>query len=59
MTSSFSSNQQAPRPRHHVLRTDGETIDWANVAVETVVMMRLQGAPAASKASQGDPPAKG
>jgi len=26
-------------------RNDGEAIDWANVAVETTVMLRLQEAP--------------
>jgi hypothetical protein len=26
-------------------RSDGEAIDWANVAVETTVMLRLQEAP--------------
>jgi hypothetical protein len=26
-------------------RSDGEAIDWANVAVETTVMLRLQQAP--------------
>jgi serine/threonine protein kinase len=38
MTSSTPSTPQAPR-------NDGEAIDWANVAVETTVMLRLQEAP--------------
>ena len=33
-----STTPQAPR-------NDGEAIDWANVAVETTVMLRLQEAP--------------
>jgi hypothetical protein len=31
-------------------RNDGEAIDWANVAVETTVMLRLQKAPPVDKA---------
>jgi hypothetical protein len=38
MTSPISSTPQAPR-------TDAAPIDWANVAVETTVMLRLQEAP--------------
>ena len=38
MTSTTPSSPQAPR-------NDGEAIDWANVAVETAVMLRLQEAP--------------
>ena len=38
MTSATPSTPQAPR-------SDGEAIDWENVAVETTVMLRLQEAP--------------
>ena len=38
MTTPTPSTPQAPR-------SDGEAIDWANVAVETTVMLRLQEAP--------------
>lgn len=38
MTSPTLATAQAPR-------SDGEAIDWANVAVETTVMLRLQQAP--------------
>jgi hypothetical protein len=38
MTSTTPATPQAPR-------SDGEAIDWANVAVEATVMLRLQEAP--------------
>ena len=38
MTSTTPANRQAPR-------SDGEAINWENVAVETTVMLRLQQAP--------------
>ena len=38
MTSTTPATPQEPR-------NDGEAIDWANVAVETAVMLRLQEAP--------------
>jgi hypothetical protein len=38
MTSTTPATPQEPR-------SDGEAIDWANVAVETTVMLRLQEAP--------------
>ena len=38
MTSTTPATSVAPR-------SDGEAIDWANVAVETTVMLRLQDAP--------------
>jgi hypothetical protein len=38
MTIPIPSTPPAPR-------SDGEAIDWANVAVETTVMLRLQEAP--------------
>ena len=38
MTSTTPATPQAPR-------SDGEAIDWENVAVETTVMLRLQEAP--------------
>ena len=38
MISTTPSTTQEPR-------NDGEAIDWANVAVETTVMLRLQEAP--------------
>lgn len=59
MTSGFSSNQLPPRSASQDPRTDGQAIDWDNVAVETAVMLRLQKAPPATRASQGKPPAKG
>ena len=34
-----------PPSTAHAPRNDGEPIDWANVAVETTVMLRLQEAP--------------
>jgi hypothetical protein len=40
-------------------RRDGEAIDWANVAVETAVMLRLQEAPPVAAAREGKPQAKG
>ncbi len=50
MTSTTPSTPQAPR-------NDGEAIDWANVAVETTVMLRLQAAPpvAAARSKQRQP----
>jgi hypothetical protein len=43
-----------PTPAAPSPPTDGEAIDWANVAVETAVMLRLQDAPpvAAAQARQ-------
>jgi hypothetical protein len=38
MTSTTPATPQPPR-------SDGEAIDWANVAAETTVMLRLQEAP--------------
>ena len=38
MTSTTPATPQEPR-------SDGEAIDWANVAVEATVMLRLQEAP--------------
>ncbi len=38
MTSTTPATPQAPS-------SDGKAIDWANVAVETTVMLRLQEAP--------------
>ena len=38
MTSTTPATSEAPR-------TDAAPIDWANVAVETAVMLRLQEAP--------------
>jgi hypothetical protein len=38
MTSTTPATSEAPR-------SDGKAIDWANVAVETTVMLRLQEAP--------------
>jgi hypothetical protein len=35
--------------------SDGKAIDWANVAVETTVMLRLQEAPPLAAAAQDDP----
>ena len=43
MTSTTPATSEAPR-------NDGEAIDWANVAVETTVMLRLQEAPPVDKA---------
>jgi hypothetical protein len=42
------------------LRTDAAPIDWANVAVETTVMLRLQEAPTAAggQAGQHEAPAE-
>jgi hypothetical protein len=42
-------------------RTDAAPIDWANVAVETTVMLRLQEAPVAAggQAGQNEAPAEG
>jgi hypothetical protein len=42
-------------------RTDAAPIDWANVAVETTVMLRLQQAPPAAggQAGQNEAPAEG
>jgi hypothetical protein len=50
MTSITPATPQAPR-------NDGEAIDWANVAVETTVMLRLQEAPpvAAAPSKQRQP----
>lgn len=50
---------QPPSTTPQAPRTDGDAIDWDNVAVETAVMLRLQEAPPATRASQGKPPAKG
>jgi hypothetical protein len=36
---------QPPRTTPEAPRANGESIDWANVAVETTVMLRLQQAP--------------
>jgi hypothetical protein len=36
-------------------RNEGEAIDWANVAVETTVMLRLQKAPPVAAASSKRP----
>jgi hypothetical protein len=43
MTSTTPATSEAPR-------SDGEAIDWANVAVETTVMLRLQEAPSVAAA---------
>jgi hypothetical protein len=59
MTSGFSSNLHAPRSASQDPRADGEAIDWANVAVETAVMLRLQDAPpvaaAQARRREGEP----
>jgi len=38
-------------------RSDGEAIDWANVAVETTLMLRLQEAPPVAAARGKQPKA--
>jgi len=52
------STPQTPSSIPKAPRADGETIDWANVAVETTVMLRLQQTPPLATARQGQPPAK-
>ena len=39
----MSTTPQSPRSVPQASRADGEAIDWSNVAVETAVMLRLQG----------------
>jgi hypothetical protein len=51
MTRPTTSTPQPPR-------SDGEAIDWANVAVETTVMLRLQEAPPVA-AARGKRPKAG
>jgi hypothetical protein len=48
MTSTTPATPQEPR-------NDGEAIDWANVAVEATVMLRLQEAPPVAAASSKRP----
>ena len=48
MTSTTPSTPQPPR-------SDGEAIDWTNVAVKTAVVLRLQQAPPEAAASPDDP----
>jgi hypothetical protein len=50
MTRPTTSTPQAPR-------SDGEAIDWANVAVETTLMLRLQEAPPVAAARGKQPKA--
>jgi hypothetical protein len=41
----MTSTQNRPNAASRDHRTDGESINWTNVAVETAVMLRLQDAP--------------
>jgi hypothetical protein len=52
------STPQTPSSIPEAPRADGEPIDWANVAVETTVMLRLQDAPPVATAREGKPQAK-
>lgn len=50
----MSITPQSPRSVPQASRTDGEAIDWSNVAVETAVMLRLQQAPPVTSARATD-----